>query len=98
MSILSTLAAQFAQHELTKYSLVGKRKTAKKAERARIDAHFTKARDGVKTKSTSLTSKQIRSQKATSRRKSIMKRVAPADSGYQRLLKTLSGKKSSKEK
>ncbi len=84
MSVLSTLAAQFTQHKLTKHSLVGKRETAKKAERARVD-RIHSGRVVTKKKSKPLTS----GQKATSRRKSIMKGVAP----HQSLMKALTQKK-----
>ncbi len=84
MSVLSALAAQFAQNKLTKYSLVGKRETARKAERAKID-RIHSGRVVTKKKSTLKTS----SQKASSRRKSIMKRVAP----HQSLMKALTQKK-----
>ena len=84
MSVLSTLAAQFAQNKLTKYSLVGKREVARKAERAKVDKIHS-SRVVTKKKSKPLTS----GQKATSRRKSIMKRVAP----HQSLMKALTQKK-----
>ena len=84
MSVLSTLAAQFAQHKLTKYSLVRKREVARKAERARIDKIHS-GRVVTKKKSTLRTP----SQKATSRRKSMMKKVAP----HQSLMKALTQKK-----
>ncbi len=84
MSVLSTLAAQFAQHKLTKHSLVGKRETARKAERARVD-RIHSGRVVTKKKSKPLTS----SQKAKSRRDSIMKKVTP----HRNLLKALTMKK-----
>ncbi len=84
MSIMSTLAAQFAQHKLTKYSLVGKREAARKAERARVD-RIHSSRRTTKKKSAPLTS----SQKAASRRDSIMKSVTP----HRNLLKALTIKK-----
>ena len=84
MSVLSTLAAQFTQNKLTKYSLVGKRETAMKAERAKID-RIHSGRVVTKKKSTLRTP----SQKAASRRRSIMKKVAP----HQSLMKALTPKK-----
>ena len=84
MSALSTLAAQFAQHKLTKYSLIRKRETARKAERARVDRiHSSRV---VSKKKSAL---KTPSQKAASRRDSIMKKVAP----HQSLMKALTQKK-----
>ncbi len=93
MGVLSTLAAQFAQHKIIEMEVSRRQRVAKKAERAKVDKIHSRG-SATKSKSIPITS----SQKASSRRKSIMKRAAPAESGYQRLLKTLSGKKSSKGK
>ncbi len=84
MSVLSTLAAQFAQHELTKYALNRKREVARKRERKKIDEIHSSRR--VAKKKTAL---PTRSQKAAQRREGAMKNVAP----YQSLMKALSPKK-----
>ncbi len=84
MSVLSTLAAQFAQNKLTKHSLVMKREVARKAERARVDKIHSN-RVVNKKKSKPIT----QSQKAKSRRDNIMKNVAP----HRKLLKALTIKK-----
>ncbi len=84
MSVLSTLATQFAQNKITEMANVRKKTVAKKAERARVDKIHAGGR---------VTTKKIapptRSQKAASRRKGFMKKVVP----HQSLMKALTQKK-----
>ncbi len=84
MSVISTLAAQYAQHKITMLSLGRKREVARKAERRKIDEIHSGRR--VTTKKTV---PPTQSQKAASRRKGFMKNVAP----HQSLLKALTIKK-----
>ncbi len=84
MSVMSTLATQFASSKITEMANVRKKKVAKKAERARVDKIHS-GRVVTKKKSKLLTP----SQKAASRRDSIMKEVAP----HRNLLKALTIKK-----
>ncbi len=84
MGVLSTLATQFAQNKIAGMANTRKKKVAKKAERAKID-RIHSGRVVTKKKSTLKTS----SQKAKSRRDSIMKKVVP----HRNLLKALTIKK-----
>ncbi|KKL08145.1 hypothetical protein LCGC14_2578820 [marine sediment metagenome] len=84
MSILSTLATQFTQNKITEMANVRKKTVARKAERARVDKIHS-SRVVTKKKSVPPT----RSQKASSRRDSIMKKVTP----HRNLLKALTIKK-----
>ncbi len=84
MSVLSTLATQFAQNKITGMAVSRRGRVAKKVERARVDKIHS-SRVVTKKKSKPLTS----GQKAASRRDNIMKKVTP----HRNLLKALTIKK-----
>ena len=93
MSYAINMIAAYMQEKKKPGSLVaGAKEAARLAERKRVDELMSKGRSGTPKQ------KQVTpAQKATRRRESIMKKVAPASSGYQRLLDVHSKKKKKKE-